>query len=930
MKKLDFRPVILLSLGVMIGILLFPIVIKTENKPAATAGTINLAGFDWEKDGTIDLEGEWKYTSGPVSSNFMKEDFDDSSWELLTIPSPLKNALGTSYYRLHVQAEDLSGMAIYCEKIYSAYDLYINGKPVLAAGTVGPEKQGYIPQMIPQFSEFSADADIVIAIKVVNYENPWSSIGKAPTIGNSETLTRERFRRTALDLIILGCLIMTGLYHLFLRIRWKKDNANLFFSLLCLIASLYLAGYRNYFYQVSPIPNTFLFHLALKIQHISISLLPVMLASYFHSLFPKDFSRLVLRTFQTFSMLFVFILVVAKASFSAQLLYVQMFFNSVQFIWISICLIIAVVRERKYAQSFLFGYFIVNAASLNDFFAEFNITPTIVILPIAIALFIVIQSGILSTIFIREFNKSELLGLRLAHEVEKKKDLLFRQQQELESALQNLKNNECYKNDFIRNISTTLRIPLSGILENLDLFENNCRIKTSRQTLCLLSVIRKNSQHLDRLIEQLMDLTRIESGKESLNLNDDDIVSFIEDIVSHYQTSETENRVKFEIEKSPSDYSFHFDADKMEKVLRNLLSNALKFSDETMPVIIRLDIPPVSLDIFTISIKDSGPGIPAEKIPYIFNRFYQLDDSSSRENQGLGIGLALVKEYVEMHHGSVRVDCGKGGSEFIIELPLEDIQIPDFQNARIFRNPPILQTSKVDTLPTPCRPETETANRDLAETILIVEDNHDLREYMIMNLKEEYHISSAENGQQALEVIQNKTVDIVISDIMMPKMDGFEFREALLKMDQALDIPFLFLSAKAEITDQLKGLELGAVDYIVKPFQMEKLRNKIKAMLMLQKAQKEQWRNSLEDRISGFIDPRKKQKSRYMDDEELFFRYNLSHREKEIILVLKNGLKNNEIADHLSISPATVKNHISSIFTKCQVKNRMELISLFT
>ena len=286
-----------------------------------------------------------------------------------------------------------------------------------------------------------------------------------------------------------------------------------------------------------------------------------------------------------------------------------------------------------------------------------------------------------------------------------------------------------------------------------------------------------------------------------------------------------------------------------------------------------------------------------------------------------------------MHHGTVNVKSTNRGCEFRIDFPLEIEERKKSAPAdAVIHNKTMSQRNAVkETITATMTPDECVSNDESGyskKTVLIAEDNPDLREYLIMNLKDTYNVRSAEDGRRALEEARKSGIDIIIADIMMPEMDGFKFKESLSAIDGAEGIPFIFLTAKAEISDQLKGLGQGAVDYIVKPFDMDKLLGKIKALLSLQQSQRQQRARTLEKKLSGFIKMKEEPKFQQMEFETFCLSKNISNREKEILLILKEGLKNDEIAQKLNISSSTVKNHISSILQKCQVKNRTQLIRL--
>lgn len=934
MKKPQIHWGILASLILMVAIVILPLLLRDQSPPLAENGFLDLSSWDWKKDGPVPLGGEWKFQNSEDLREFISPDYDDSSWDIYSSSKSASGLelvdLGVSYYRLKVRAEHPDKMGLYMDKIFSSYDLYINGEKVLSAGNTSANEDENIPQILPLMSDVSWDKEFTIVIRIVNYYNKWGDLVTLPRLGLYDDLTREHFISTVIDQIVLGCFIFTGFYHLFLWFRWRRNRSNLFFALLCFVSSFYLISFGNHVYQLFPALNGAIFHLTIKMQYLSITLLPVVLAQFFHSLFPKDFHIKIVRFFQIMALFFIVYIFITEISVYSRILYFHIFISTAQFFWISVSLVMATYRKRKNAQPILIGFFMINATTLNDLFGQFNIIPTSILLPVAIALFIIIQSNLLSRIFINEFIESEKLGKRLAKEVQKKKITLNLQNSKLQEALEELKNKEIYKNNFFKNISNKLRIPLSEILEDLSCIEKEYGSNISDRVGQLMTIVKKNSHHLHFLLEQLIELTQIEKGKNSLEITGNNIIPFIKDIQSCYDSG----KVLFDYPESDYYKYFFFDSDKMDKVIRNLISNGLKFS-ENKPVSIRAEINPIEkqdsthFGLLKIMIKDSGPGIPEEKRNRIFDRFYQLDQGKTKEKEGLGIGLSLVKEYVTMHDGSIEINSDDSGSEFILALPLKHRDI-DFKAREKIRN-----KKKDPVQDAPGLSETLEEHQEIyvadvkKKSMLILEDNHDLRNYLSLHLQEEFNLYKAKDGLEGLDIIRNYPIDIIIADIMMPRMNGIEFRETIQNEESYRAIPFLFLTAKAEINDQIKGLQQGAVDYITKPFDMEELLLKARTLLQLKNMSEKQTSDRIRHKLSSYFNSENKDGLRQLEVDKKCREYQISSRERDVLDLLLQGLKNNEISEKLYISPATVKNHVSSILSKCNVKKRTGLIGLF-
>jgi DNA-binding response OmpR family regulator len=254
------------------------------------------------------------------------------------------------------------------------------------------------------------------------------------------------------------------------------------------------------------------------------------------------------------------------------------------------------------------------------------------------------------------------------------------------------------------------------------------------------------------------------------------------------------------------------------------------------------EFPVPNSDFVEITISNTGPGIPADKIDKIFDRFYQVDDSYTRDHEGTGIGLSLVKELVELHHGTIDVQCRGAGlrsrTTFTILLPLDREQ---FSDDEIIETPSSLEETTSGTIPEEI-PQTVESEDEPEEKqwqisqqerplILLIEDNPDMRDYIRDNLQDCYRIIEAVDGRQGKDLAFKKIPDLVLSDIMMPEMDGFQVCEAIKSDMRTSHIPVILLTARAEIKDKLKGLERGADDYISKPFVIEEIKVRVKNLI---------------------------------------------------------------------------------------------------
>ncbi len=405
---------------------------------------------------------------------------------------------------------------------------------------------------------------------------------------------------------------------------------------------------------------------------------------------------------------------------------------------------------------------------------------------------------------------------------------------------QKLQEMDHMKSRFFANISHEFRTPLTLILgpvEQMNSGEFRGNVKEA------YDMILRNGRRLLRLINQLLDLARIEAGRMTLQTRQEDIVSFLKGLVLSFASAAERKHIALNIIAEDENLIVYFDRDKLEKIVSNLLSNALKFTPEGGMVSVQLaesseQLPAKKLPTahcLLITIKDTGPGISPEQRDKIFDRFYQVDALHTREQEGTGIGLALTKELVELHHGEIIVESEVGrGTTFIVRLPLgkahlkaEEIasdqlsvvsdQASDKLQVASGRDSdfPSIQQSL-----TPSIRESTTSDETL---ILVGEDNRDVRLYIRQYLEPVFKVIEAVDGLDGVEKALEIIPDLIISDVMMPKRDGNELCRILKADEKTSHVPIIMLTAKADRDSKVQGLEIGADDYLIKPFDSKEL-----------------------------------------------------------------------------------------------------------
>ena len=410
---------------------------------------------------------------------------------------------------------------------------------------------------------------------------------------------------------------------------------------------------------------------------------------------------------------------------------------------------------------------------------------------------------------------------------------LEEQSEELKTNAEQLKELDKLKSNFFVNISHEFRTPLSLILSPLEKIIQDQ--ETGNVRLSELERMHRNAKRLQQLINQLLDLAKLESGGMKLAEQRTDFLYFLRVLTASFESLAEIRNIQYVVHIPPHSFETSFDIDKVETVLYNLLSNAFKFTPDGGRINFIVRLPAQDAGMISIVISDTGPGIPATEVNKIFDRFYQVDSSSSREFEGSGIGLSLVKELVSLMKGNVDVESELGnGTTFTVSLPLKGNLSALPPSITLDQGKEISSERDIDNS---AETKKEKAVLSVNESspseslILIIEDNEDLRLYLKENLESDYLIVVAENGMVGLEKAFELIPDLILSDMMMPQMDGFTLCTKIREDQRTSHIPFILLTARTTIESKLEGLELGADEYMTKPFNIKEIKVRMKNLL---------------------------------------------------------------------------------------------------
>ncbi|MFZ5942069.1 MAG: ATP-binding protein [Bacteroidota bacterium] len=488
---------------------------------------------------------------------------------------------------------------------------------------------------------------------------------------------------------------------------------------------------------------------------------------------------------------------------------------------------------------------------------------------------IIVYSGIRAYVY-----RLKILNIQLENQVRERTHELERQKEEIRNQSVKLKtqndklihqrnrmsemSKEILKTNrdklrFFTNISHELRNPLTLVLGPIEELRSKRGELSDEQIDRKYEVIIKNARRLLALVNQILDFRKIEINRPTLSASEGELVGFVREITSCFRELANKKEISLEFVSTEKEIRTWFDPDKVEKIIINLLSNAFKYTDQGGRVTVSIS---TTTDWYSnspegrtikIEVEDTGIGISQDLIPKIFDRFYHSGRSVTLEQAGSGIGLSMVASLAEIHHGKVDVESELGkGSRFIFTLPLGESYLkegekennPEQSYVMSLKDKPNIEL--VDHIHVSTRKKNTTVDKNSEkDLILIVEDNEEIRSYIISVLQETYDFIEADDGDEGFELAKLHGPSVIISDIIMPNMDGYEFCQKIKSTLETSHIPVILLTSKNQDEDHRQGLEVGADDFISKPFNMSILEARIENLIQAGKRLRELFRTDM-------------------------------------------------------------------------------------
>jgi two-component system sensor histidine kinase ChiS len=799
---------------VLIFALIFILAEKKATPLKVDHGFIDLSQIDLEKQGPVRLSGTWEFYwkklllpsdfSAPIHSTYVEV---PSLWDSAAGCDSAPEGFAT--YRLTIKLNgknDTYGLRIPYQ--YTSSTLWIDDVLVLKCGQTAENRTNILPSFKTETVYFTPKDknSITILLQISSFNFYKGGNGSAITIGTKDQMQYARFLGLFFDILLFGSFLIMAIYHLGLYLLRNKDKSALAFSAFCILISIRTIGFgESALLFVFPSMGWQTFS---RLVLCSFILCAPALLTFLYFLFQEDFSKRIIRFYQALAVLCC-IFLMFPLRYSTHIITFFEIFTLLAILYSAIGLTRAIYKKRDGSILAAAGLILLFAAVINDVMVEKNVIHTHFIAPYGMFVFVISQSFILSQRFSKAFKTVEALSQRLI-------------------SLDKLKD------EFLANTSHELKTPLNGIIGIAESLIDGIAGPLSKSAQANLSMIASSGKRLSNLINDLLDFSKIRNNDLNLKIEPVDLHSVVSLVFMLIQPLLGDKKVSLINAVAVNSKPLLADEDRIQQILLNLAGNAAKFTTKGKIEISAIEVSDrFGRELAEITVTDTGKGIKKDKIDIIFEPFQQEDGTISRVYGGTGIGLTITKQLIEMHSGTIRVDSNENeGSKFIFTIPLAlgsaAIRHPEqlrSNSHHIFEKQRIeSSSSKI-----PSEGEPKIAN------ILVVDDDSVNLQVVYNHLTlENYNVIRAQDGLEAMKIIEGGAIpDLVLLDIMMPVISGFEVCKKIRQIYSPTKLPIIMLTAKDQVSNLVEGFDLGANDYITKPFSKHELLARIRLHLML-------------------------------------------------------------------------------------------------
>ncbi|ERI90058.1 ATPase/histidine kinase/DNA gyrase B/HSP90 domain protein [Clostridiales bacterium oral taxon 876 str. F0540] len=769
----------------------------------ARAGVIDLRGWDFSKDGIVKLQGEWEY----YDNNLLEpKDFEGALQSVKKynyIPGYFEdNGYGT--YKLKILVDNKTDIySIRIDFLQSAYKLWANGREVISVGTVSKDKNTMKPQLLPKSGGvYAQNGEIDLVLQVSNFYSKYSYVDNI-SIGEYSQINKYNNIKLAFDLFIFGGTFVAAIYNFGLFIKRKKDKSTLYFAIVCLIVAirtLFLG--ERFFICIFP---DFSYFISGKIMHWTFYLYIPFIVLFINEFYKGILTPKVVKGTKYSAYIYGILVLLSPWKYYSDLIFPFEVLTMIILLYLIFKISKVYVFGNQSDHVIVIALFSLLLTRINDILYEYSIILTGSFAPLGTLIFIVCSSFILA----------ERQSLALSN---------------IEDMSEKLKSLNNLKDDFLAMTSHELKTPLNGIIGLSESLINGNSIIYFEQKEDLL-LINSSAKRLSNLVNDIMIFSKLKNGNVILCRKPVNIKKAVDIVIKFSNALNANKNIKIEnLIEGDVPYVFG-DEDRVQQIFYNLIGNAIKFTHKGKITISYKIIN----NFIEICIQDTGIGIPKDKLNKIFSIYEQVDGIGEKYG-GTGLGLYITKNLIELHGGSIHVSSKEGeGSVFSFTLPLcsEEQLINDEIS---FYDNYIQNKDYNETLGKNVTKEINDASKK--NKILIVDDeyiNHKVLEGFLKGDK--FSIVNAYNGKDALKVLEDqKDFDLIILDMMMPDLLGYEVCNFVREKYSLFELPILIMTADNKLENLVVSFECGANDYLVKPFNKHELNARINTLIALKQS----------------------------------------------------------------------------------------------
>ena len=900
------RVLLLLSI-VVITIISFAFIFSfskaDSNRIHPESGVLNLDNWESDRDGVLSLSGEWdffweRFVSYPEAAGGSPEPDVTVNvpgiWNNYKIDGRKLPGFGYGTYRLKVvNAPEGIPLALRIPTFSTAYELYINDRLVSSNGRVGADKEHFEPGYMPQVIEFTPEnSSFTLIFHVSNFTYARGGMWYAVNMGTPEQIRGMDKAIGDKDLFLFGALTVMAFYYLIVFLLRREDRSSLFYVFMCILFASRTAIYGDYLiYRLSPFIS---FRAIINISYITMCWFSVCSALMVGELFPEENSKKVLKGGWLYASAMTLLFLITPISFYTRFVNIVQVFAILFGAYSVYTLSMAFIKSKRDAGIVLLGALVVIICAMHDMLYNNNVilSNTGELVSFSLFILLLLQSFILSRRSSEAFKEVQTLSRKLL-KLDKIKD------------------------EFLANTSHELRTPLSGIIGITEAMLKGSDGEMNNRQKKDLSLIAGSSRRLANLVNDILDYSRMKNGDILLNIRPIQIQGLINTVVSVFKQLNLSKEYDVISETPEGLPPILADENRVVQILYNLVGNAVKF---TVRGCVKISARKKG-NMLEVCVSDTGEGIPEDKLKDIFKSFEQVDNSLTRRHGGTGLGLPITKQLVELQGGSIHVESQLGeGSRFYFTLPVSEAAPEEIKP-----DIPAYEFVASDLEEMPVR---MAAAEGGIKVLLVDDDSVSLQASAAVLKLEDYGVIAVNSGKAALKELGRHTdLSMVILDVMMPEMSGYEVCRKLREGKSIYELPVLMLTAKASTEDMVLGFESGANDYLPKPFEPEELLARVRTLVglkasvdraiaaetaFMQAQIKPHFLFNTLNTISSFCDTDPEHAQRLIDDFSNYLRQSFDFKSIEMHVPLERELS--LVNSYVEIEKARFGDKLSVVF----------------